>query len=81
MSLTSIWIKPYVVCGLKNETTKRKLLTVKDLIVAKVYKITKGMEVVCVSCRQLTKSTKLIRLPMRVLEACTAGSVVELTIH
>ena len=45
---------------------------------AKVYEITKGMEV---SCRQLTKNTKLIRLPMRVLEACTAGSVFELIIH
>ena len=33
-----------LVCGLRNETTQWKLLTVKDLTVAKAYEIARGME-------------------------------------
>ena len=33
-----------LVCGLKNEMIQRKLLTVKELTMAKAFKIARGME-------------------------------------
>jgi len=80
----SFWIKLCEISWLVDEIIQKKLLTVKNLTVAKHMRLPEAWKLrikSLVSCRELTKSTKPIRLPIRVLEAYTAGGVVELTIH